>query len=344
MQSVNRLRGLQVSLGGIRQEVAIAGAGISGAYLYRLLRSKGFHVDIFDIENGTKCGLSPCAWGTSRGFTDLVEASGLDPEAYILRRHDHVMMDGTRIRGDLMTFDKPKLVKDLLMGADVRHTSVCVSEYDRVIDATGVSRALLPFINEDLILNCTQYRIQWNENLENAIKLGKIGYAWCFPLGDEVYHIGCGSYLADPKVLLKNIGWLGNHPSDLTRKTLCECDGNIRLTSPYYSQPFIADGTTDGVWGIGEAIGCVAPLVGDGVVPGMRSAQILMENWKNPEDYKNAILNEFKWMKKEREIIDKLVGAKHLGIEDARVVKKNSKRMGIRIGLNRAATLMKHLR
>ena len=148
-----------MSLGGIKQKIAIAGAGTSGAYLYRLLRSKGFHVDIFDIENGTKCGLSPCAWGTSRGFAELVVASGLDPEAYILRRHDHVMMDGAKVKGDLMTFDKPKFVKDLLTGAEVRHSSVCVNDYDRVIDATGVSRALLPAIDDDIILKCCPEKI-----------------------------------------------------------------------------------------------------------------------------------------------------------------------------------------
>jgi flavin-dependent dehydrogenase len=333
--------------GGKKQKTAIAGAGISGAYLYRLLCGKGFHVDVFDLKNGTKCGLSPCAWGTSRGFTALVLAAGLDPEAYVLSRHDYVMMDGTRIRGDLMTFDKPKLVKDLLEGAEVRHAPVNISQYDRVIDATGVFRALLPTIEHDIILQCRQYRIQEDEPLENAVKLGKIGYAWCFPLAHETYHIGCGSYLADPQLVLKDLRWVENHssdPSELASKILCECAGKIRLTAPHYSQPFVTDGACDGIWGIGEAIGCVAPLAGDGVVPGMRSAQILADNWEDPEAYENAILQEFTWMKKEREIIDKLVEAKHLGIGDAWVLKKNSKRMGIRIGLNKAATLIKHLR
>jgi len=60
-------------------KIAIAGAGMTGAYLYRLLDRKRHTIDIFDRDTGTRCGIKPCAWGTSRGFAERVRASGLDP-------------------------------------------------------------------------------------------------------------------------------------------------------------------------------------------------------------------------------------------------------------------------
>jgi flavin-dependent dehydrogenase len=43
-------------------KIAIAGAGFTGAYLYRLLRKAGYPIDIYDVTVQTRCGLSPCAW------------------------------------------------------------------------------------------------------------------------------------------------------------------------------------------------------------------------------------------------------------------------------------------
>ena len=82
--------------------------------------------------------------------------------------------------------------------------------------------------------------------------------------------------------------------------------GRIRLTAPHNSQPFVAAGSDGEVWGVGEAIGCVAPLAGDGIVPGMKSVQLLMKWWDDPSGYTRAVLKEFDWMKKERAVIDKL--------------------------------------
>ena len=140
--------------------LAIVGTGLTGAYLFRLLEREGCKVDLYDRERRTRCGLKPCAWGTSRGFIELVEQAGLTAEKYILRHLDHVLMDEVMIKADLMTFDKPQLVKDLLADATVRFTPIEISNYDRVIDATGVSRALLPAVTDDILLGCRQYLIE----------------------------------------------------------------------------------------------------------------------------------------------------------------------------------------
>jgi flavin-dependent dehydrogenase len=325
-----------------RVKIAIMGAGITGAYLYRLLDAKKQTVDIFDTDTGTTCGISPCAWGTSRGFPELVKVSGLDASKYILERLNHLIMDGLRITADLMSIDKRALIRDLLQDARIIHSPPDATQYDRIIDATGVSRAFLPPLRDDTILPCTQYRIRADAPLENRIKLGRIGYAWSFPLSGNEYHVGCGSLVSDPQRILKELGWVGNHRSGMN--VLCACSGRIRLTAPRYSQPFVTVNGHSEVWGVGEAIGCVAPLAGDGIIPGMRSVQILMERWDDPAAYTRALLKEFGWMENERRVVDRLRRNEALRLSDAWVLKKNSRRMAMEVGLKEAATLLRHLR
>ncbi len=221
-----------------RKRLAIAGAGMTGAYLFRNLKNEGYEADLFDQSQRTRCGLKPCAWGTSAGFIELAERAGLDAEKYILRRLDYLLMDEVKIKASLMIFDKPLFIKDLLKDAEIHFTALPPRSYDRVIDATGVSRALLPPIRDDIVLGCRQYLIETKEPLENRIKLGGIGYAWCFPLSGDLYHVGCGSLLADPQRILKDLGWLESTSLRYEKKILCSCTGNIRLTGPLQSQPF----------------------------------------------------------------------------------------------------------
>ena len=324
-------------------KIAIAGAGTTGAYAYRLLKQQGRQVDIYGRDCRTACGINPCAWGTSRDFLAHVKAAGLDPDQYLLQATDHVWMDNVRIPGDLMTFDKPALIQDLLNGATIRKDPLDVTAYDRVIDATGISRSYLPPIKEDVLLPCIQRRIETSVPLENRIKLGGVGYAWIFPLSRFGYHIGCGSLEGDPKAYLASLGWIENRGKAPSKKVLCACSGRVRLTGPCASQPFVAGDTSQGVWGVGESIGCVAPLAGDGVVPGMKSVQLLLQNWESPEAYTKSILKEFQWMETERQVIDKLLTKGGLGIKDAWVLKKNSRRMGMKVGVKEALLLLRAL-
>ncbi len=319
-------------------KIAIAGAGLTGAYLYRLLKNRGEQPDIFNQDPVTKCGISPCAWETSRGFAELVAAAGLAPENYVVCRPNHILMDEIRAEADLMTFDKPKLIRDLLDGAELKTPPIPLSGYGRIIDATGVRRALLPSIREDLILPCVQWRVRADRPLDNRIKVGKIGYAWCFPLWENEYHVGCGSLVSDPAQILSKLGWIPGDGS--ARNKVCGCRGLIRVTGPHESLPFVAE---DKIWGVGEAIGCVAPLAGDGVVPGMKSVQVLLGNWDDPQRYTRAVLREFNWMKGERKILDKLTEKGRLNLGDTYRVIKNLQRLGMQLPLKHAGLLLNRL-
>jgi hypothetical protein len=75
----------------------------------------------------------------------------------------------------------------------------------------------------------------------------------------------------------------------------------------------------------------------------MLSVQLLLRNWDDSEAYTSALLEEFRWMNAERLVVDKLILGKKLSLKDAHVLKQNSRRMGMRVGLRVAASLLKHL-
>jgi flavin-dependent dehydrogenase len=322
-------------------KIAIAGAGLTGSYLYRLLAPQGHTVDLFDKGLETRCGISPCAWGTSKGFVDLVKKAGLDASTYILSRSDHVVIDSLRIRADLITFDKQRLIEDLRQGAEIQYSRPNAREYDRIVDCTGVARAFLPPAQDDIVLRCVQYRVRTTVPLENEIRLRGIGYSWCFPLSHNEYHIGCGSLILDPRQIIEELGWVGDGSSHMD--VICGCSGKVRLTAPQYSHPYVARTQGYEVWGVGEAVGCVAPLAGDGIVPGMKSVGLLMKHWDEPAAYTKALLKEFGWMKAERRVIDKLRRKEGIGLRDAWTLKRNSRRMSMAVRLKQVAALIKHL-
>jgi flavin-dependent dehydrogenase len=166
----------------------------------------------------------------------------------------------------------------------------------------------------------------------------KVGYAWCFPLGEQKYHIGCANLLEDPRESLMHLGWLEQAQKRTT--PVCTCSGSVRIASVHQSRPFVAGN----IWGVGEAIGCVSPLVGEGIVPGLESAEILLRHWNDPEQYTQTILETFSWMRKEREVVDRLFAGKSPGIRDAWIIRKNSKRMGIRFSRAQLLHLVRVLR
>lgn len=322
-------------------KVAIVGAGICGAYLSRLLRDRGCDIHLYDRPTKGRCGLTPCGWGVSPAFNALLAATGLDGEPYILRRFDHLYMDEVRVEADLMTIDKPRLVRDLRMGAEVRLTPAAVRDYDRVIDASGAARALLPPLGNDLVLECCQFLVRSEQPLPSRVQFGGVGYAWSLPLGEDRYHVGCGSLLLDPKEQLEQLGWLG--AGEGRRHILCRCRGNIRLTGPRQAQPFIVDRQGTEVWGVGEAVGCVAPLAGEGIVPGLQSVQLLLESWDDAERYRQALLAEFRWMEEERAIVERLRRGQAIGLRQARILQRNTRRMGMQVGLRDAITLLQRM-
>ena len=324
-------------------KIAIYGAGLVGSYLYRLLsRSDINQITVLESQppHQTRCGINPCAWVTSIGFKELIADVDLDPEEYILQTFDRMSMNEMNISAIIFIIDKPKLIADLLVGVDVKVSPVKNDNFDRIIDATGVARAYLPKIDNDIIASCLQYRVYSRKSLDCGINISNLGYAWRFPLSGHEYHIGAGSLKVSPEQMLRKLGWLDNCDH------ICSCIGRVRFTSPHYSLPFadVNKGRNHySIWGVGEAIGCVAPLAGEGIIPGLKSARLLLNNWEDPEAYQHSILKEFIWMKRERSVIDKAIQGRRIGLLDGRILKNSTKRLNMNFRPHQALRILKSL-
>lgn len=324
-------------------KVAIAGAGMVGSYLCRLLETKGIKADLYGERVGhAACGISPCAWGSTGRFRDGIRAVQLDPEKYILRDFSVVNFEGVDMRASLLTFDKPRLIRDLQAGNNAIDGPIPRRQYERVIDATGVRRAYLPAIHEDLLVPCVQHRVtaEGVDSSKVTIQYGNLGYAWRFPLSDKEFHIGAGSLLADPKETLRDSGFL-----DIGGKIRCSCSGSVRSTAPRKSQPFVSNDETlaSEIWGVGESIGAVAPIAGEGVAPGMDSARILIDCWDDPRAYASKILKEFSWMMGERRVIGKVAKSEPLNLRDWLTLRKTGLRMGSSVTVSETREILKCL-
>jgi len=311
-----------------------------GSYLSRLLRLRGIEVDLYGAANGhTVCGIHPCAWGSSDGFHDHLRAAETEPDDYILMRPERVNFEGVDLPATLITFDKPRLIRELQDGSTVRTDPLNPGLYSRIVDATGVKRAMLPKIEGDLIVPCVQHRMRFKARDSSvvAIKYGDVGYSWSFPLSATEFHIGGGSLTFDPRQMVPESGLLG---ADGER--ICGCSGAVRTSSPEMSTPFHVPGNGGHpeVVGVGESIGVVAPIAGEGVAPGMASARILVECWDDPGSYTARILKEFRWMRSERGILDKISAGGELGIQDWITLRNTGRRMGAKVGIKDVMTLL----
>jgi flavin-dependent dehydrogenase len=312
-------------------KIAIAGAGMAGSYLFRLLKDEGFEtVDVYEVDKKTNCGSRPCAWGfaPSDEFHRLA-ARFVDVEPLVRYHSDKMVLDGIAMGADLLTVDKPGFLKEMMGDADIRKGAINEDHYDRIIDATGVERAYLgPADGPELIAELIQYRVTTDKDLGTWINTQSIGYEWCFPLGQRTYHLGYGNLRPGAAEY-----YLLHYLSGSEHKIHCRCKSRLRLSSPYYSTPF-TKGTK--VVGVGESIGLVAPMGGDGNLYAMQSAELLVEHWEDLEKYGKTILKKYDWMRRERQAIDRLMDGEFPTPADMMTFLRHSREAGFNMGVTNA--------
>jgi len=303
-------------------KVAIAGAGIAGGYLARLLGQKGIPPDVYDgMDHDTRCGYRSCGWGAPERIAPCLNDVGLDLKDYLIEPMTSMNFDGLVATTPLWTIDKPRLIRDFTKDLELKRENLGPEEadgYDLVIDATGIARSLLPACRSDLTLPTVQHRVTVESRDGGRLEPGVygnhipgLGYLWIFPLARDQYHIGIGG-----------IG-LVNHDSLMDRfyrdsaerfsfTPRCRCRGVVRVASPYYSMPFYSretrkDGTSRLTVGVGESIGTVSPFTGEGIIYSLECAKLLADSLPDPDRYTRSVLARFAWMKKERETLDYLL-------------------------------------
>ncbi len=318
-------------------KIAIIGGGVAGLYLARLYEMAGVSgVEVYDKTETTGCTIASCAWMVPTDeFVPAMERIKFPAARYLLRLNDVAIFRGVRVKARLWTINKPLLLKDLREIVRVTYGTPRLEEYDVVVDATGVARAFLPPAVHDVVCPTVQYRVKRSFGPHYPeVRFVKAGYAWDFPLNKGYHHVGCGSLVEDPTTALMRSGLYGSYED-----VKCTCTSAVRLAGPAASMPFNAGN----VWGVGESIGTVSPLVGDGICPSMRCAQIFFEEQQigTLNHYPARVLEEFAWMDEERPIVDRLraAGATWPGLRDARVLLQHGERFGFKFGLRSALSL-----
>jgi flavin-dependent dehydrogenase len=279
----------------------IAGAGIAGSYLYRLLAKRGFNlkdIEIVDPGSATHCGIPSCGFATTRQFFTLCREVGLDPQKYILASPNTGYANGIKftIKGYIFSIDKPAFIRDLLEGAVV-NSSPSGMAVERIMDATGTARAYIGKYEHDVIYPCIQKKVEFLHPPALAEYPHHVGYSWVIPLEGNSAHVGIGSNTYDSEAMKKVVESLAEGA-----RTICGCKGFIRGTGPII--PLVRGK----VWAVGEAGGIVDPLSGAGIIPALVSAKLLIDHWDDPRGYEAAIMRKYGWFRKTAKLVEEWRG------------------------------------
>ncbi len=280
--------------------IQIYGAGIAGTYLYHLLSSEGLKVAIYDRRREPDCR---CAWGIvyseAKSFYSEI---GLNFDDYVILKPEFVVANGVWLKNrDVVIFDKKKLLSDLWVEMDK------CKKPEIVVDATGVTRAYLPKIENDRVLPTVQTKERHDIEPNLYIRMERTGYAWAFPLRDGWWHIGAGN--VDKGEIERLLAELRAKYGFKSTKPACNCIGEVRMLPPSRCKPFVSGN----VVGVGEAIGCVSGA-GEGNAPALASARILADCLLNSEleSYEQRILKELEWVENEQKFVDAMLKGKYL--------------------------------
>ena len=286
--------------------IAVVGAGVAGSYLSRMLQDRGHKVKVFESSPMDR-HWPVCAWGASKNMLAIFSnRAGLDFEDYILHKGKILKMylpknntESLDLRG-LVTYDKKKWEHDLLTGTEVsygkRYTfdSFPVTEFDYVLDCTGYHRSLLPKSKHDFVIPAYEYLVENVKEINEFYVIGykgARGYFWYFPLDKGRGYVGAGDI--DRNYFGINEFFQNNPSARVIRKI----GRPIRLAPPLHMKPF----SQGNIIGVGESIGCVFPMLGEGIIPSLICSDLFLEvlekdtNKFDYDSYTKKILKKFEY-------------------------------------------------
>jgi flavin-dependent dehydrogenase len=295
-------------------KIAVVGIGVAGAYLMnRLSDAHDNHVVGFERLPETQHD-AVCAWATCKNvMSDLVKNCGLNFDEYILHSGKHMKVDlvsigskndedddnnniDIRLKG-MVSYDKLKLIQDMMKGTKIEFGKIpkkenLESEFDIIIDSTGFHRNYLPKLENDTWIPCTQYKVKYDigktpfDDFYLKAFPSMTGYFWYFPLDNGYAHIGAGDF--ERKKNNKFVDeFLNRHKCQVIKKV----GRPVRITPPVNCEPF-----TDGrkSVGVGESIGTVYSLLGEGIIPATWCAELFAQHLHDIKSYREAVLKRFK--------------------------------------------------
>jgi flavin-dependent dehydrogenase len=341
-------------------KLAIVGAGVAGSYLGNRLQEHGHQIEIFEATR-KESHWPVCAWGASKNILEIFSKNaGLDFDNYVLHRGKKLRMDlpdekveYLDLRG-LVTYDKYLWERDLCEGLKMNYGFHCtpesdfLSNFDYIIDCTGFHRSLLPRSPHDFIIPSYEFLVENVSGIDEFYVIGykgARGYFWFFPLGNGRAYIGAGDI--DRKYYGISEFFEKNPRAQVLRKI----GRPIRLSPPKRMLPF----HIDNIIGVGESIGCVFPLLGEGIIPSLICCNIFIDvlNKESTFDaglYEKRILKKFGYYDDVYRIVrlkmdGKLNSIKHfkLLMSMYRNMKREERRFGFGIDLEQMNRLLKAL-
>lgn len=281
-------------------KIAIAGGGPAGSYLAARLSGK-HEVHLFEGQTKERF-TSTCAWATAySGAKEMLKKVGLNFEDYLLHKGRKMYVSAynnlyTIDAPELVTFDKPAMLKDMLKmsnvhyGSFIRQGEFNASEYDVVVDATGPYRKVLGPVQggRDMILPTYQWLVKYKEMPFDDFYIEPFnsfsGYLWYFPLGDHFAFVGAGDIWKKHRDRVED--FLTRYPPAERIRTMGK---PIRVASPGSTRPHMREK----VVGVGEAVGTVYPILGEGILPSMQAAELLYENLEDLSAYGSALSKKY---------------------------------------------------
>lgn len=321
---------------------------MAGSYLVSRLSHE------YEVVGFERCDYAdhypPCAWATSSNeIKKLLSPIGLNFEEYVLYKGKEMCVDlgssrfWIKLKG-LCTFDKLSLERDMVdgheakFGVNVRGAEQLKEEYDMVVDCTGFHRALLPKIGKEYIVHTLEYKVKYGRMPidDFYIKPMRAGYLWFFPLGDSYAHVGCGDYFGRQRHFLD--AFMREHGGEVVKRV----GRPLRITPPQMCQPYYLGK----VVGVGESIGTVFSVLGEGIIPSLQCAEIFSKNLHDPDAYTAEVLRKFSPYKEVFDVVaDKIRGRfsfakdfpKLLGVFS--YMKREEERFGIEVRMRDIARI-----
>jgi flavin-dependent dehydrogenase len=255
----------------------------------------------------------------------------------------------------LVTYNKQSWENDLLKDVKVTYGSKVAlrtfpfDKYDHVVDCTGMHRTLLPKSQQDFLIPAYEYLLENVHGIDEFYVIGykgANGYFWYFPLGTGQGYMGAGDV---QKEYYGVDEFFSQHPE---AKVLKKIGRPIRLAPPKKMEPFY----DNNIIGVGESIGCVFPMLGEGIIPSLICCDIFLDvlgknsDKFNLKDYRKRVLDRFDYYDDVYRIVrlkmaGKLSTIRHMKLMMSmyRHMKKEEKRFGFEINLNKMTRMVNAL-
>jgi flavin-dependent dehydrogenase len=264
----------------LTEKIRIIGAGPAGASLSYFLRDTEYKVLVYDYS--PKPGLKPCGWAVPVQTEKLIPI----PEGFKINTiygHRVFLNSKLVLEQEKRTpwgyiINKPSWLAYLLKesGAEFIRKKACTEKVDNGyinVIATGGYWNSSPKDKINAVHTMVSIK-KWPypDRVEIWFNTDFIGYYWVFPHSEKKIDVGVGGYktFSELKLMLKK--FLNTHP-ELTK------DGEKSFIS---GAEIVVSGVKEellnpkkNVFAVGEAVGAVYPLSGEGIRPSIKTSLAL---------------------------------------------------------------------